>query len=158
MNSTSTLGRLWSAKSLLLATSALSFAVTPSLAYAQADTPAAEDEVADDSDEEVIVVRGIRGALESAKEIKRNADTFVDSITASDISTLPDLSVAEALGRIPGLTVSRFPTGGGASPDFPSPEGRGNLIRGLQFVRSEFNGRDAFTANAGGPSRSPAFR
>jgi iron complex outermembrane receptor protein len=112
-------------------------------AYAQ------DDEAEEATDEDVIVVTGIRGALESAAQIKRNADTFVDSITASDISTLPDLSVAEALGRIPGLTVSRFPTGGGASPDFPSPEGRGNLIRGLGFVRSEFNGRDAFTANAG---------
>ena len=113
------------------------------VAYAQ------DDEAEEATDEDVIVVTGIRGALESAAQIKRNADTFVDSITASDISTLPDLSVAEALGRIPGLTVSRFPTGGGASPDFPSPEGRGNLIRGLGFVRSEFNGRDAFTANAG---------
>jgi iron complex outermembrane receptor protein len=110
---------------------------------------AQDDEAEEATDEDVIVVTGIRGALESAAQIKRNADTFVDSITASDISTLPDLSVAEALGRIPGLTVSRFPTGGGASPDFPSPEGRGNLIRGLGFVRSEFNGRDAFTANAG---------
>lgn len=139
----------WSAKSVLLATSALSFTMVPSLAFAQ-DVPAAEDaQDAEEVDEEVIIVRGIRGALESAKQIKREADTFVDSITASDISTLPDLSVAEALGRIPGLTVSRFPTGGGASPDFPSPEGRGNLIRGLGFVRSEFNGRDAFTANGG---------
>lgn len=123
-------------------------------AYAQ-DAPAegtVEEEGTGDvppDEGNVIIVSGIRGALETAAQIKRDADTFVDSITASDISTLPDLSVAEALGRIPGLTVSRFPTGGGASPDFPSPEGRGNLIRGLGFVRSEFNGRDAFTANAG---------
>ena len=116
-------------------------------AHAQ-DEPAATDEATESADG-VIVVKGIRGALETAATIKRDADTFVDSITASDISTLPDLSVAEALGRIPGVTVSRFPAGGGASPDFPSPEGRGNLIRGLGFVRSEFNGRDAFTANAG---------
>jgi CBS domain-containing protein len=40
------------------------------------------------------------------------------------------MSVAEALQRVPGVTVSRFPTGG-SSPDFPSPEGRGNLIRGM---------------------------
>ena len=83
------------------------------------------------------------------REIKRKADTFVDSVTASDVTSLPDMSVAEALQRIPGVTVSRFPTTGGASPDFPSPEGRGNLIRGLGFIRSEFNGRDAFSANGG---------
>ena len=58
------------------------------------------------------------------------------------------MSVAEALQRVPGVTVTRFPYGG-ASPDFPAPEGRGNLIRGLGFVRSEFNGRDAFSANGG---------
>ena len=33
--------------------------------------------------------------------------------------------------------------------DFPSPEGGGNLIRGLTLVRSEYNGRDAFSANGG---------
>lgn len=172
MNSNSILFRLWSAKSMLLATSALAFAMVPSVTFAQATVPAQQDEE-DEEDEEkapaagappagapgqevdaesegdTIVVTGIRGSLETAKDIKRDADTFVDSITATDISTLPDLSVAEALGRIPGVTVSRFPSGGGASPDFPSPEGRGNLIRGLGFVRSEFNGRDAFTANAG---------
>jgi iron complex outermembrane receptor protein len=97
---------------------------------------------------ETIIVTGIRASLETAVEIKRNADTFVDSITASDVTSLPDLSVAEALQRVPGVTVTRFPYGG-ASPDFPSPEGRGNLIRGLGFIRSEFNGRDAFSANGG---------
>ena len=97
---------------------------------------------------EVIEVKGIRGALASAAEIKREASTFVDSITASDASALPDLSVAEALSRIPGLTVTRF-TSGGSEGDFPSPEGSGNLIRGIGFIRSEFNGRDAFSANGG---------
>jgi iron complex outermembrane recepter protein len=97
---------------------------------------------------EEIMVTGIRAALESAAQIKRDADTFVDSVTASDVTSLPDLSVAEALQRVPGVTVTRFPFGG-ASPDFPSPEGQGNLIRGLGFIRSEFNGRDAFSASGG---------
>src|SRR6187431_144032 len=77
-----------------------------------------------------IVVTGIRAALETAAETKRRSDTFVDSVTATDVASLPDMSVAEALQRVPGVTVTRFPFGG-ASPDFPSPEGRGNLIRGL---------------------------
>ena len=103
---------------------------------------------ADDDELQEIIVTGIRKQLETAAEIKRKADTFVDSITSADVSSLPDLSVAEALQRVPGVTVTRFPYGG-ASPDFPSPEGQGNLIRGLGFVRSEFNGRDAFSANGG---------
>jgi iron complex outermembrane recepter protein len=157
MKSESNRARRWHVRGVLLATSALPFAFTPSFALAQTvpetAQPAppsdnADTEAAPETDANAIVVTGIRRALESAKDRKRTADTFVDSITASDISTLPDLSVAEALGRIPGLTVSRFPTGG-ASPDFPSPEGRGNLIRGLGYTRSEFNGRDAFSANGG---------
>ena len=139
-------GSLRSGASML----ALGCLLASGVAHAQdesaAETEASDSETADDN---VIIVRGIRAALQSAAERKRNADTVVDSITATDIATLPDLSVAEALGRIPGLTVSRFPTNGGASPDFPSAEGRGNLIRGLGFVRSEFNGRDAFSANGG---------
>jgi TonB-dependent receptor len=140
---------------LLIGTSAIALAVSSAIAAAQesaqqqeqaeksADAPAAAET------DTTIVVTGIRASLETAAEVKRRADTFVDSVTASDVTSLPDLSVAEALQRIPGVTVSRFPTTGGASPDFPSPEGRGNLIRGLGFIRSEFNGRDAFSANGG---------
>ena len=139
---------------LLIGTSAIAMAVASAIAVAQenAQKDAAKTTTApkadEDSDVSTIVVTGIRAALETAAETKRHADTFVDSVTASDVASLPDMSVAEALQRVPGVTVTRFPFGG-ASPDFPSPEGRGNLIRGLGFVRSEFNGRDAFSANGG---------
>ncbi len=131
----------------LLSTTALATALLATSAFAQDPAPAqpATGEAA--PAEDVVVVTGIRNALQSAAQIKRKASTFVDSITASDVSALPDLSVAEALQRVPGVSVTRFTLGG--SPDFPSPEGRGNLIRGLGFVRSEFNGRDAFSANGG---------
>lgn len=98
--------------------------------------------------QDVIVVQGVRGALQTARNLKRDSDTFVDSITASDVSQLPDLSVAEALARVPGVVTQRFELGG-SDGDFPSPEGSGNIVRGLQYVRSEFNGRDAFSANGG---------
>ncbi|WP_245344951.1 TonB-dependent receptor [Asticcacaulis solisilvae] len=125
---------------------------TAAFAQDPATTQADADEGGD-----VVVVTGIRKSLETAAQIKRKADTFVDSITASDVAALPDANVAEALGRIPGVSVTRYSilpqynTGGagGASGDFPSAEGSGNLIRGLSFVRSEFNGRDQFTANGG---------
>ncbi len=122
----------------LLGTSAIAAVLMSSAAFAQDNTQTME----------TVTVTGIRASLENAQVIKRNADTFVDSITASDVSALPDTSVAEALGRIPGVTVTRYQYGG-ASPDFPSAEGSGNLVRGLSFVRSEFNGRDEFTANGG---------
>jgi TonB-dependent receptor len=108
------------------------------------------EELSDLADDEVdeVVATGIRQALKAARDLKRNADTAVDSITASDVSTLPDLSVAEALARIPGVVVQRIALGA-SEGDFPSPEGGGNLIRGLTLVRSEFNSREAFSANGG---------
>ena len=134
-----------SVKAAMYGTTALLAAATSHHALAQSND---EQDVKKDEITEVIEVTGIRGALATAAEIKREASTFVDSITSSDASALPDLSVAEALSRIPGLTVTRF-TAGGSEGDFPSPEGSGNLIRGLGFIRSEFNGRDAFSANGG---------
>ncbi|ROQ21681.1 TonB-dependent receptor [Marinimicrobium koreense] len=97
---------------------------------------------------EEIVVRGMRSSIETSQDIKRNADTFKDVITASDIGALPDRSVTEALQRVPGVTIERF-----ASSDDPkhyADEGTGVLVRGLDRVRSEINGRDAFSANPWG--------
>lgn len=136
-----------SSRLLLSGTTALSLAFMAPQVFAQ---DAANDEVVDfeDEDIDVVVATGIRSALRKARDLKRDADTAVDSITASDVSTLPDLSVAEALARIPGVVVQRIALGA-SEGDFPSPEGGGNLIRGLTLVRSEFNGRDAFSANGG---------
>ena len=115
-------------------------------AYAQDSAP---EITTIDSEEDEIVATGIRQSLKAARDIKRNADTAIDSITASDVSALPDLSVAEALSRVPGVVAQRFDVTNSNGGDFPSPEGGGNLIRGLTLVRSEFNGRDTFSANGG---------
>lgn len=122
---------------------------TTAMALALMSTPAFAQDSSDTDDVDEIVATGIRAALKSAQDLKRNADTAIDSITASDVSTLPDLSVAEALARIPGVVVQRFDISNNNGGDFPSPEGGGNLIRGLTLVRSEFNGRDTFSANGG---------
>lgn len=104
-------------------------------------------DVSTDDEDDTVVATGIRQSLENAQNIKRNADTFVDSITASDIGALPDRSVLEAIQRVPGVSISRFAAGD--DPDHFSVEGSGVVIRGLDYVRSEFNGRDAFSANNG---------
>ena len=106
---------------------------------------AAEEDQAEDED--VIVVSGFRASLETAQNIKRDSDTFVDVITAEDIGALPDRSVAEALQRVPGVNISRFEQRN--DPDRFSVEGSGVIIRGLEFVRAELNGRDIFSANGG---------
>ena len=104
-------------------------------------TPAAST----DKSTEVVVV-GVRRSLKTSQQIKKDADTVVDSITATDIGAFPDKSVAEALQRVAGITVSRF----AATSDTAhySAEPSGVLVRGLTQVRSEFNGRDTFSANS----------
>ncbi len=121
-------------------------AASPALAQ-DAEEPAADDTVAQSTDEADIIVTGFRASLQSAQNIKRGADTFVDVITAEDIGALPDRSVAEALQRVPGVNISRFEKP--SDPDRFSVEGTGVIIRGLPFVRSELNGRDIFSATGG---------
>ena len=131
--------------------------LTSQAALAQDVSEAAEDsEIAEPqqdaaptaADENVIVVSGIRQSLANSQDIKRDADTVVDAITAEDIGALPDRSVTEALQRVPGIAINRF--AGSNDPDHFSVEGSGVTVRGLNFVRSEFNGRTAFAAGVGG--------
>jgi TonB-dependent receptor len=111
---------------------------------AAADAQANEEATEDD---DAIVVTGFRASLRNAQNIKENADTFVDVITAEDIGALPDRSVAEALQRVPGVNIGRFEKT--TDPDRFSVEGTGVIIRGLPYVRSELNGRDIFSATGG---------
>jgi iron complex outermembrane receptor protein len=54
-----------------------------------------------------VVVTGIRGSIESSIAIKKDADNIVEAITAEDIGKLPDVSIAESIARLPGLTAQR---------------------------------------------------
>lgn len=113
-----------------------------------AAAPAENTNAATKSDDDLteILVTGIRKALETSQEIKKNADTVVDSITATDIGAFPDKSVAEALQRMTGVAVTRFAAAGDTTHFSAEPSGV--VIRGLPQVRSEFNGRDSFNANS----------
>ena len=99
------------------------------------------------TDDGTIVVSGVRQALQSAQQRKKNADTVIDSISATDIGAFPDKSVAEALQRVPGISVSRFAINTDTAHFTTEPSGV--LVRGLPQVRNEFNGRDTFSANGG---------
>ena len=81
---------------------------------------------------EEIVVTGIRGSMQQSLERKRNADHFVDAITAEDIGAFPDQNLAEALQRISGVAIDR-----------KSGEGAFVSVRGLgpQFVATTIGGR-----------------
>ncbi|WP_294331674.1 TonB-dependent receptor [uncultured Sphingomonas sp.] len=120
------------------------------VAHAQTAAPAdpQTDQTQAQTTQDQIVVTGIRASLATAQSIKRNSDTVVDAITSQDIGSLPDRSVTEALQRVPGVSINRF--AGSNDPDHFSVEGSGVAVRGLTFVRSEFNGRTAFAAGVGG--------
>lgn len=93
---------------------------------------------------ETVTVTGIRASLQSAQAIKQNADSVVDSITSVDIGALPDRNVAEALQRVPGVTLQR-----NDSPnDLVRLGSTGNsvFIRGMSWVQTQLNGRDEFSA------------
>ncbi|GGY60788.1 TonB-dependent receptor [Pseudoduganella albidiflava] len=95
----------------------------------------------------VVTVTGQRAALNSAQKIKQQSDEIVDSIVAEDIGKLPDKSVTEVLQRVVGVTIDRMLAKG--DDEHFSVEGSGVSIRGLNYVRSELNGRDSFSANGG---------
>jgi TonB-dependent receptor len=125
-----------------LAVRALSaIAAAASQADAQNATAAGVTEAAD---VETVVVNGIRQSLATSQAIKKNADQIVDSAIDVDIGALPDRNVAEALQRIPGVTLER------ADPSaevvaYPGT-GKSVQIRGLTWVENEINGREVFSA------------
>src|SRR5258707_908586 len=123
-----------------------------SIRLAQANTAAqpprgtASDSAADTAAVPEIVVVGVRQALATSQEIKKDARTFVDSITATDIGAFPDKSASDALQRLPGITVNRLQSNDDST--HPSGEPTNILIRGLTQVRTELNGRDTFSADS----------
>ena len=56
---------------------------------------------------QTVQVTGIRRAIEDAIAVKRDASGIVEAISAEDIGKLPDISIAESLARLPGLSAQR---------------------------------------------------
>ena len=95
---------------------ALALGAFASLAHGQtALGPAKPGTVGDGqgADLQEVVVTGIRASLERAMDIKRDADSVVDSISAEDIGKFPDANVAESLQRITGVSIDRNQVGEG---------------------------------------------
>ncbi len=88
---------------------AVAFALFSAAFSAQAQTAdKKEPEKAADKKQAVdtVIVTGIRASLERSLDVKRNADSHVDVITAEDIGKMPDKNVADSLQRVPGVTIS----------------------------------------------------
>lgn len=54
-----------------------------------------------------VTVTGIRSSIQNSLATKRNATSIVEAISAEDIGKLPDLSIADSLARLPGVTAQR---------------------------------------------------
>lgn len=102
---------------------------------AQTATPKADIEKA-----ETVVVTGYRAAIEKALEIKLASNAIMESIVADDIGKLPEQNIAEAISRVPGVTISRS-----------KGEGQFVSVRGLgsNFNSALLNGRILATENQG---------
>jgi TonB-dependent receptor len=138
-------------RSVLYATSALGrrsalslvmLGVSAAAAHAgQAGAPGAQPAAGPSQASEVaeIVVTGTRAAQAQALEVKREATTILDAISADDVGKLPDNNAADALQRLPGVTATidqgeaRYVVVRGVDPSlvnvtvngriFPGPEG-----------------------------------
>jgi iron complex outermembrane receptor protein len=62
---------------------------------------------------ETVTVTGIRFSVEKSLETKRNADAVVEVITAEDVGKAPDKNIADAVSRVPGVTISSQSGGSG---------------------------------------------
>ena len=131
-------------KSLCLAIAA----AMPGFVFAQAaDTDT--DSQADSGDEplvlEEVVVTGFARGMMNAIDTKRDSDVVAEVVDAGELSALPDVSVAEALGRLPGVTTVRA-------------DGQSTAlnIRGLNggFVQSMLNGREQASSGGGETPRA----
>ena len=135
--------KIWKRTAMAAAVSSLVAGNT--IAYAQEDQQKALEEV---------IIVGIRGSLEQANALKRNAASIQDSIVAEDIGKFPDQNVAESLQRVTGVSISR--TNG---------VGTGVTVRGFgpKFNIVRLNGRTLATTDIGSdldpvPSRAFDFQ
>lgn len=84
-----------------------------------------------------VVVSGVRGGIDSARDRKRYEDAMVDAVVADDIAGLADRNAAQAVQRIPGVQVQRYLEEGGAF-----------AIRGLKQSKVLLNGLEVYGARA----------
>ena len=123
---------------------ALMWGVAPAMAQDAADQTTGEDATVVDE----IVVTGFRSSLQQALNVKRREAGAVDAILAEDIADFPDQNLAEAIQRLPGVTIERV-----------NGQGTTISVRGLgaDFTRTRINGLEAQAASGGNRNRSFDF-
>jgi len=117
-------------------------AAQPGLSHAQSADAGAAVPLDDSVDTlDTVVVTGVRASQARAIELKREAGTVQDSISALELGKFPDDNVADSLSHITGVSITR--TAGG--------EGQKVSVRGLgpEYTLTTFNNRILATDGAG---------
>jgi len=114
----------------------LASAAATALTLAMSSTALAQDSGVEELEDEVVAT-GIRQAIENSLRLKKESSSIVEAITSEDIGKLPDVSIADSLARLPGVTAQRV-------------RGRAQQIsiRGLgpDFSIALLNGREVVSA------------
>jgi iron complex outermembrane receptor protein len=131
-------------RAMVAGSSGLAMAMTVGIAGAAAQSQDPEETQVDE-----IVVTGYRASLQAGLAAKRRETTVVDVIVAEDIADFPDLNLAEAIQRVPGVAIDR-----------DAGEGRSITVRGLgsDFTRTRINGMEAQATTGGTDSSGGANR
>jgi iron complex outermembrane receptor protein len=79
-----------------------------------------------DTELETITVTGIKASIATAISMKESSDDIIEAISAEDLGKLPDLSIADSIARLPGLTAQRS-------------DGRSNFIS-IRGFAADFSG------------------
>ena len=89
---------------------------------------------------DTVTVTGIRRGIEDAIQTKQASTSIIEAISAEDIGKLPDVSIAESIARLPGLSAQRVAGRAqvismrGLSPDFAT-----TLLNGRELVSTGDN-------------------
>ena len=102
----------------------------PAMAQSAPDTKAA----APAAEGEAIVISGYARSITNANRIKELSVSVVEAISAEDVGKLPDVSIADALSRLPGLAVqqsagrAKYLSIRGFGPDYTTATLNGRMI------------------------------
>jgi len=115
-------------------------------AFAQTEPSATATDDKAKTDDNVVVMEaykvtgGFSGSLAAAAEEKQKQTLITEVIHAEDIGKLPDISIAESLTRLPGITTQRL-----------NGRAQAIVIRGMNgdFSTALLNGRQQVSTNAG---------
>ena len=121
---------------LALLSSGLMAVTLPAFAEEEKTASTQKDQTAENTavvGTEIIEIKGIRRSIIGSLDKKRFSDMVSEVIDAGDLNSLPDISIADALGRLPGVTTVRA-----------SGQSSQLNIRGMNgdFIQTTLNGRE----------------